>query len=228
MEDFPRIHHSGNPQQMMTELQCEPENFTGRIIFMSMFNDIVWDAKGSDELCVNNSKTNKEYAESFLRGRRSFLGPGSDKKWYGTYDGKPDGSWNRTAEKMLQNFKDSGHPVFRCTSPLERGQLRSKGGGKTTIHFNGRTENIELLFQMVISVSLGDWVLDIWVLPLVAFGMDVEHHSRNALCHMILDMPASETPTGTNGHTKHCLKFCANIVRRGAAYSLRHHRARAV
>ena len=58
--------------------------------------------------------------------------------------------------------------------------------------------------------------------------MDVEHHSRNALCHMILDMPASETPTGTNGHTKHCLKFCANIVRRGAAYSLRHHRARAV
>ena len=32
-------------QQMIGELQCEPENFTGRIIFMSMFNDIVWDAK---------------------------------------------------------------------------------------------------------------------------------------------------------------------------------------
>ena len=31
-------------QQMMGELQCEPENFTGRIIFMSMFNDMVWDA----------------------------------------------------------------------------------------------------------------------------------------------------------------------------------------
>ena len=37
-------------QQMMGELQCKPENFTGRIIFMSMFNDIVWDAKGNDEL----------------------------------------------------------------------------------------------------------------------------------------------------------------------------------
>ena len=24
----------------MGELQCEPENFTGRIMFMSMFNDI--------------------------------------------------------------------------------------------------------------------------------------------------------------------------------------------
>ena len=44
-------------QQMLGELQCEPENFTGRIIFMSMFNDIVWAAKGNDELCENNSKT---------------------------------------------------------------------------------------------------------------------------------------------------------------------------
>ena len=35
----------------------------------------------------------------------------------------------------------------------ERGQLRSKGGGRTTIHFNGSTQNIELLLQMVISVN---------------------------------------------------------------------------
>ena len=55
--------------------------------------------------------------------------------------------------KMLQNFAGSGHPIFRCTSPLERGQLRSKGEGKTTIHFNGSTENIELLLRIVISVN---------------------------------------------------------------------------
>ena len=79
-------------QQMMGKLQCEPENCTGRIIFMSMFNDIVWDAKGNDEQCVNNSKTIKEYAERFPRGHWSFLGLGSEKKWYGTYDGQPDGS----------------------------------------------------------------------------------------------------------------------------------------
>ena len=140
-------------QKMMGKLQREPENFTGRIIFMSMLNGIAWCAKGNDELCVNNSKTVKEYAERFSRGHWSLLGLGSEKKCYGTYDGKPDGSWNRTAEKMLQNFKDSGHAIFRCSSPLEKGQLRCKGGGKTTIHFNGSTENIELLFQMVISVN---------------------------------------------------------------------------
>ena len=37
-------------QQMMGEFQCEPENFMGRIIFMSMFNDIVWDATGNDAI----------------------------------------------------------------------------------------------------------------------------------------------------------------------------------
>ena len=65
--------------QMMGKVQCEPENFTGRIIFMSMFNDIVWDAEGHDELCVNNSKKIKEYAERFPRGHWCFLGPKSEK-----------------------------------------------------------------------------------------------------------------------------------------------------
>ena len=80
-------------QQMMGKLQCEPGNFTGRI-FTSMFNDIVWDAKGNDEKCENNSKTMKRYARGFPRGHWSFLRPGSEKKWCGTYDHKPDGSWD--------------------------------------------------------------------------------------------------------------------------------------
>ena len=29
-------------QKMMTESKCEPEQFKGRIIFMSMYNDIDW------------------------------------------------------------------------------------------------------------------------------------------------------------------------------------------
>ena len=32
-------------QNMMTEIKCEPEQFTGRIIFMSVYNDIVWGKK---------------------------------------------------------------------------------------------------------------------------------------------------------------------------------------
>ena len=32
-------------QQVMGQLLCEQENFTDSIIFISMFNDIVWDTK---------------------------------------------------------------------------------------------------------------------------------------------------------------------------------------
>ena len=120
---------------------------------MSMFNDIVWDQKGNNETCENNSKTIHKYARRFTRGHLSFLGPGSEKKWYGIYDHKPDVSWDRTAEKMLLNFAETKHPIFFGTSVLERGDLRRKGGGKKSIHFNGSTQNIELLLQMVISVN---------------------------------------------------------------------------
>ena len=79
MEHFPIIHYSGNPQQDSTDdvrmnYIVNQRNFTGRIIFMSMFNDILWDAKGNDELCVNNSKTIEEYADRFPPGHWSFLG----------------------------------------------------------------------------------------------------------------------------------------------------------
>ena len=46
---------------------------------------------------------------------------------YGTSSDKPDGDWDKTAELMMLTFAESGHPVFRATSTLEGGQLKSKG-----------------------------------------------------------------------------------------------------
>ena len=67
--------------------------------------------------------------------RWSFLGPGSEKKWYSTYIDRPRREWVRVAELMMIKFRESGHPIFRATSPLSRGTLKSKGGGKLSIHF---------------------------------------------------------------------------------------------
>ena len=64
-------------QQMTEKLHCEPENYTGKITFISMFNEIVWDANGNDEQSENNSKTIKKYARRFPRGHWSFMEPGS-------------------------------------------------------------------------------------------------------------------------------------------------------
>ena len=60
--------------------------------------------------------------------------------------------WEHTANKMVQRFKEAGHPFFNSTSALDRGILNQKGG-KNTTHFNGDLVNTELLFQTVHSVT---------------------------------------------------------------------------
>ena len=50
-------------------------------------------------------------------------------------------------------FGDSGHPVFRATSPLSRGVLKSKGCGKLSIHFCADWEKITTVFRTITSVN---------------------------------------------------------------------------
>ena len=54
---------------MMTETQCVPEQCTGIIIVMSMYNDIVWREKGNEEMCIANFKIVANYAKRFAHGR---------------------------------------------------------------------------------------------------------------------------------------------------------------
>ena len=93
------------------------------------------------------------FAKRFPAGRWSFLGPGSEKKCYSTLDSGPRGEWDRVAELMMLTFAERKHPVFRATSPLSRGKLKSKGGGKLSIHFCADGDTIETVFRTIISVN---------------------------------------------------------------------------
>ena len=53
----------------------------------------------------------------------------------------------------MLNFAESGRPVFRASSDLERGELKSTGKGVKSTHFNGSDETIELILRTVISVN---------------------------------------------------------------------------
>ena len=53
----------------------------------------------------------------------------------------------------MLTFAESGHPVFRAPSPLSRGQLNSKGGGKLSIHYSADLETIETVFRTITSVN---------------------------------------------------------------------------
>ena len=54
---------------------------------------------------------------------------------------------------MLLEVAESGHPTFRATTPLSRGQLKSKGHGKLSIHFAADEFTIETIFRIIISVN---------------------------------------------------------------------------
>ena len=93
------------------------------------------------------------FARRFGAGQWSFLGPGSEKKWYSISEDSPQGAWDKMAEKMMVTLTESGHPVFRATRPLSRGQLKSKGGGKLSIHYCSDQDTIETIFRTVVSVN---------------------------------------------------------------------------
>ena len=95
----------------------------------------LWKKKENEKVCGENVRKVGEYAQRYPLGHWPFVGPCSVKKWYGTCSDRSNGSWDWTAENMLENFQRTGHPIFRCTSVFERRQLKSKGWGRITIHF---------------------------------------------------------------------------------------------
>ena len=111
-----------------------------------------WRKAGNTEVCMAKSSDVAAYARRFSKGHLSFLRPGSEEKWYGTHIHKPNGSWPDVADLMMINLRESAHPLFRGTSALFRGALKSKGGGKLSTHYNGDPATAELLFRIIISV----------------------------------------------------------------------------
>ena len=150
---FTTLQLSHKVQELLLRLSVTPEKFTGRIIFMSMFNDISWGSKDNKKECESNAQLVSLFAKRFGAGQWSFLGPGSEKKWYSISEDSPQGEWDKIAEKMMLTFAESGHPVFRATSPLSRGVLKSKGGGKLSIHYCADFATIETVFRTIISVN---------------------------------------------------------------------------
>ena len=120
---------------------------------MSMFNDISCDRKGNKEECLANARVVKVLAKKFGIGQWSFIGPGSEKKWYSVEENSPQGAWDHIADEMLLEFAESGCPIFRATTPLSRGKLKSKGHGKLSIHFTADCSTIETIFRIIVSAN---------------------------------------------------------------------------
>ena len=138
----------GEATDLLSTLGEAPETFTGRILFMSMFNDISCDGKGNKEECLANARVVSVFAKKFGIGQWSFIGPGSEKKWYSMEENGPQGIWDHIADEMLLELAESGHPIFRATT-CSRCKLKSKGHGKLSIHFAADQRTIETIFRII-------------------------------------------------------------------------------
>ena len=83
---------------------------------------LIGENRGNKENCVANTQSSRKDIGHFegLDPRRNGAEPMSTNLME---------NGEKTAEGMMLNFAESGHPVFRARSGLERGELKSKGKG---------------------------------------------------------------------------------------------------
>ena len=79
-------------------------------------------------------------------------GPGSEKKRYSISEDSPQGVGQHGGKMMLE-FAESGHPIFRATNPFSRCRLKSKGHGNLSTHYCADGCTIETIFRRIISVN---------------------------------------------------------------------------
>ena len=104
-----------------------------------MLNDISCGTKGNEEECLANARLVSLYGRRLGKEQWSFIGPGSEKKWDSIKEDSPQGIWDKIAERMLLEFA--------------RGQLRSKGHGKLSIHYAADLEAVETIFRIIVSAN---------------------------------------------------------------------------
>ena len=110
---------------LLSSLGQTPETFTGRILFMSMFNDISCDRYDNKNECLKNADFVKTFARRFGIGQWSFIGPGSEKKWYPS-ENSPQGAWDHVAEEMLLKFAESGTSYFPFNDSIVQRKLEKQ------------------------------------------------------------------------------------------------------
>ena len=83
-----------------------------------MFNDISCGTKDNEEECLAHAEVVSLYARKFGTGHWSFIGPGSEKKWYSLKEDSPQGIWDHIEEKMLLEFAEKRMSDFPCYDPI--------------------------------------------------------------------------------------------------------------
>ena len=147
---FNSLQLSDEVKSLLLKLGETPEIFTGRILFMPMTFPV--DQKTMTKNASRILKSSLFMQRSLVQDNGHSLVPVL-RKWYSIKEDSPQGIWDNIAEKMSVELAESGCPIFRATTPLSRGELRSKGHGKLSIHCPATQETIETIFRIIVSAN---------------------------------------------------------------------------
>ena len=147
---------------LLSYLGQTPETFTGRILFMSMFNDISCDRNDNKDECLKNADYVKTFAGRFGIGQWSFIGPGSEKSGIlpRTVHKEPGTTLRNRCCWNLQKV-DTLFSVQRLHCP----GVSSKAKGEESCRYTSlqiKTQLIQfiaLFFLSISSVSTEQWQL---------------------------------------------------------------------
>ena len=148
---FTTMQLCGKVNDLLSSLGEEPETFTGRFLCQCSMTYLV------TEKAIKKNVWKMPESSKYLQ-RNLVLDNGhwsrfSEKKWYSGEENSPQGAWDHIADELLLEFAESGHPIFRATTPLSRGTLKSKGHGKLSIHFTADYPTIETVFRIIVSAN---------------------------------------------------------------------------
>ena len=139
-------------QKTMEENMIQPEKFEDRIIFMSMYKNIVWTTAENKENGIRYALEVQAYAKKPFR---TLVIPRTRNRRKAVWNAlQAKGLGSNAAEMMMIHLRESGHPIYfeeqvHWTEDL----WKSKGGGKLPIHYKGDSTTATLLFRTIISVN---------------------------------------------------------------------------
>ena len=122
LEKFQRIHFIGNSRRDSKDDDWI-KVWTGAIQRKDHLHvNVQWHWL---EDCIANAPRVTECARRFTRGHWSFPGLGWEEMVWNSFQQTWWRMW-QTAEGMMLNFAESGHPMIRATTALERGEWKAK------------------------------------------------------------------------------------------------------